>query len=144
MASSVKTPRALFFEPLSMPTAAQPAIMSTYEPKPKQVYLGGAPSTVNMNALSEGIPKYMIISPLLDQFLAFGRLTVLRNCGAIVRLQCGTRSYVRLDLCDAGASWRQMLVLQPHATPVVAAHNATGESVKERTFPGGTADGRAL
>ena len=107
MAVSLRIRRALFFEPLPVPTATHINAVG--------IILRDDPH--GWGPLPAGFPRHKIVNPLLDHFLTLGQMLTPTSIRSTVKVVLDSPSFEQLRSRNDAASWRRMLVIQPHASP---------------------------
>ena len=116
---SINIQKALFFKPISLPTATKIKIMVQHISMAK-----GVNDEQYAEHLPEIVSKVITLNPLLEKCLSYSRFTSASDW----RGHAHPTIHVKTDppgviqkLHDSPpcASWRRMLVLQPHAAPMI-------------------------
>lgn len=114
MNGSIKIRKALFLEPLSVPNQADFELLENGPPKRKCGYCDEV-----HEYMPRHIPRMVVVNPLLDQYLCYSFDYMLTECvSRTLSVVVGKRMRDRLANSNPLASWRHMLVLQPHAAPI--------------------------
>ena len=127
--NSPRVQKALFFEPLSSPTVAEINLMKIWE----SCDYGNNKDVTFASILLEGVPKVTPVNPLLTRYLFYGLGLPGYRCPSKNIYVSHMRPKILQKLYDSpdSASWRRMLVVQPHASPMdVITDFTTGGSRK--------------
>ena len=119
MDASINIQKALFFEPLSNPTDADIKFMETYKPYPNPLPYEGYDCEYIPPHLSPSTAANCLLDNYLEYSFQYVHDMALHPTSAL-RATISISDAVVEKLAHAPdiASWRRMLVVQPHAAPV--------------------------
>ena len=125
MQGSSKIRQALFFKPSFEVADNELAIMDAYVPGQRRVLTATSFVDHHVHFLPEGVTDYVVLNPLLTKFVSQsfcnhwdrGRNLLYQHQNLEIRT---FNAMATLHESPSCASWRQMLLLQPHAAPVTS------------------------
>ncbi|KAK4545439.1 hypothetical protein LTR36_002789 [Oleoguttula mirabilis] len=139
--------KALFLEPLKLPTAAEVAATASQDRSPS---LPGQQPMAMREAVPAGLPTAIPINPLLNKLVEYEET----QCVEVPHRLAYHRTFVSLALSEVGikqfqatpvgASWRRTLVIPPHAVPLCVMSGYSHEPGCERSLMEGLTMGELV